>query len=313
MQRLILFLLVVGFYGTSIGQSVDQKKMDKDLKVAEKVIQSIIKQNTVNRFFYSDNKMVNGQYKNGYGVVFSVKKDVHYSYPTIISDYDGAAQVQEAEHGAAHRAIGLVGQASLLKSDEDSSKENPLITSFKEYLRDYASLIRQLKNDEKVLLKTTRNSNGVVVWARDNQFSRRVQSISVEASKSDIDAYAGESINAEEFESRLVISESGHEAKKEPTLEVFSSMIGSLYSSDLSETYYMTSEPWYDRTQSMGVTYYIKVVSSIQADNGYNLPTLDKWVDSKEERNTIIDDMYESFLKSMKENIIEYGLSLIHI
>ena len=84
-------------------------------------------------------------------------------------------------------------------------------------------------------------------------------------------------------------------------------MIGSLYSSDLSDTYYMTSEPWYDRIQNMGVTYHIKVVSSIQVNNGYNLPTINRLVDTKEERNTIIEGMYEGFLESIKENMLEYG------
>ena len=312
MQRFTLSILCTLFIIGAQAQSGPRAQIDVDIDVAETVIQSIMKNHIKNRFFFNEEKMVSGRYKNGYGVVFDIKSSPFNSYHGAVSLVSGT------QSDDAHPIIIKDGQIDRLttgyawKKDtvatQQEKKENSMLTVFKEYVRDYASLFRNLSGDEKILLKNTPDRDDVHFrFPGDQSRGKMMKSITLEVKKSDVDAYTAGSISEAELESRMKIEETEKGEDKIASFEVFSSMLSSLYSESLSETYYMTSSPWYDYSEGVGVTFYGKVYSSIELGDGYSLPTLGRKVESKEERNRTVDELYPTFLDGLKKTLLGYG------
>lgn len=287
---ILLFLLSAYFTGT-FGQTIDQSKMDKDLEVAENILSTLLKQSSSDEFMYlSRGQKVEGNYLANYGVVFSVESS-GFRFYNVESKGKEFESVEMAVAG-------------------EIEPSEMVIQAFKDFLADYGNLIRQLKPSDKILLKTggTRHSRGGVVVFNGQKKTKMTGGISAELNVSDLSSYEKGNLTRDELMDKIEINEDLNSAVKEPQLEVFSSMLERLYEVDLTNTYYMSGTPDYDRLEKFGVTYYLKFYSSLIHDNDeYSLPTIDKKHVSKAERNKIVEEMYPEFLKTFKQNVLDYG------
>ena len=335
MKKIYITLFLGLMVGSTFSQSIDQAKMEKDLEVAKNVLATIMQKQASNRFFFRSSENVSAKYVDDYGVVFTIQNrfgQLTSSYGVAYSDavkaYSDAAKVYSSGKGrvtitkrdkdhdmdedetdapvviADAVAPEVIALENLGGKDEGSMKD-----AFIEFLKDYSTLIRQLKPSNKIMIKTSsRNSRGFGTLVISGVGRARAASnTSVEAVKRDLDDYTAGNINDTQLEAKLVIKESTTDVEKEPEVEVFSSILNRLYQSDMSDTYYVGNSPWYERTDGIGLTYYLKFYSSMEGDGFFYLPTIKKEkVDSKE-RNKLVNDMYPDFLDGFKENILEYG------
>lgn len=306
MKHTILSLLFCFLISPIFGQTMDEAKMKKDLEVAENVLSTIIEGTSGNRFFWRNQDNISSRYNPDYGVVFTVSN----RFPGVAFGTLSEAPVAVYENSDRKGVLSRGENKAVIETViADGEKKGDLKDAFKTFLKDYNSLIRQLKPSHKIMVKTRpRDRSFALVWAGEQGKKRKeITSITVEAKKNDLDDYSKGSISEKELEKRFIVKESSSKVENEPEIEVFSSILKRLYGSDLSKTYYMSSSPWYERTEGFGLTYYLKYYSSSVENGMYFLPTINVNEVDKAERNKIVDEMYDDFLDGLKENIIEYG------
>lgn len=289
-----LILLVPGLF---LAQAVDMDQMDKDIEVAENILATLLEQGSDQRFMMGRNE-VEGSYKENYGVVFTVPSN-RFRFAFVapsgknkdkeviaVPDAEGDAEGQQSE-----------GQAVLKDA-------------FLSFLTDYGHLISQLQASDRILVKTEQSGGGhgrraAVVAGQWG--GKQSTYLSAEVKKSDLTAFEKGSMSKEDLIKAIAINESVMDISAEPQIEVFAAMLERLYDTDLSSTYYMSSQPSFERMKDFGLTYYLKVYSSYVEGDEYYMPTINRRNVTREERQKIVQEMYPKFVESVKENILEYG------
>ena len=103
--------------------------------------------------------------------------------------------------------------------------------------------------------------------------------------------------------------------EKEPELELFASILGRLYKSDLSKTYCSSSTPSYERLSNFGVIFKMKVYTIGRQNLYFSSDDRALFYSSEKKQSTekseaLAKEMYPEFIMGLKRNIIEYGRTL---
>ncbi len=135
--------------------------------------------------------------------------------------------------------------------------------------------------------------------------------ISVEGSRADVTAFREGKISREQSLKRLTVVRTETLDKKEPDLEMLSSIFSRLYRPDLSKTYFVEGNVYYERLRDFGAIFYMRVVSSDQRSlNRYYMPTIGLDNVDQETRNKKVTELYPAFEQDVRENLIEYGRTI---
>lgn len=194
------------------------------------------------------------------------------------------------------------------RSDEDRDSlvavyNTKIIGAAKSFLADYGDLLGLLKADEKIII-TNKDNNQRWYYGQDTKRSILI----VEASKGDIAQYRQGKITREGLLSKIKVTNTESTGKMEPDLELLTSIFNRLYSSDLSSSYYLSGNSYYERLTDFGAIVYMQVYSSNETDGGlFNMPTVDLRRVDRAERDKKVKELYPGFESELKENILEYG------
>jgi len=199
---------------------------------------------------------------------------------------------------------------AILENDDKPSNKNDLENIMIEFLFNYSQLIGQLKPTDKIAISTKKSDYVYVVSDKAGQVNESANGIIVEVLKKDHADYVSGKISRDELISRITINKEDGEALKYRDLDLFSAMIKTLYDKNYSDSYFVTWKPDYQRLNGVGAIYDLKVYSSIEEDGSFAMPGINKHGLSAEERNKKVVELYPIFIKSMKENIIQYGRTI---
>ncbi|HEY3429473.1 MAG TPA: hypothetical protein VGK39_02275 [Cyclobacteriaceae bacterium] len=173
----------------------------------------------------------------------------------------------------------------------------------KDFLADYGDILTQLKGDERIII-TNQGENQR--WFYGQNAKRSI--LIVEASKENISQYRQGKINRDQFISKIKVTNTESSGKMEPDLELLTSIFNRLYSSDLSSSYYMNGNSYYERLTDFGAVVYMQVYSSNETEGGlWNMPTTDLRRVDQATRDKKVKELYPGFESELKENILEYG------
>jgi len=331
MKRTIYgIVLTVLIAGSAFGQAIDQKRMDRDLEIAENILQTL--SNSEGNRFYSSNN-TESSYIPDYGVIFS--------YPNYSFHVLRTLKESKGEYIIAGQASGNVVIAppppdvntssysySAENDDCDGCKEElkeklkeklekgqqKLEEIFKEqatiFLVDYADLISQLKPSDRIMI-TSKSKNSPVVWMDDFDKNRQSTGRTAEILKSDLIAYKQGKSSREATIGKIKFASTVKDEKVERDLELFGSIFAKLYDSDMSSTYYSSSHRInYERLDNFGAIYNMRVYSSSQDNGRHTIRTTRESGLTQEERNQKVNAMYPEFERSIKENILDYGRTI---
>lgn len=307
MKYSILSLIFMFFAGGLWAQSIDKDRMNKDLEVAGNVLSTLLSQDDDIRVNLWSNRKIKGSYVDDYGVIFEVPGSA-YNVFSYVPRGKNTNRVIVAPKAKSKTIISDVEGIAVGEAGKEDTKN-----VFMDFLIDYGHLIRQLKSTDKIMVKTSPGDHGnrfAFAYSGGKKAMAHPDRISVEVQIADLNDYEDGKMDRKALMDKIVVNESSFDPDKEPEIEVFATMLQRLYKTDLSNTYYMTSTPYYDRIDDFGVTYYLKFYSSHINDDLYYIPTIDKGDLNKEERNEIIDDMYTDFLQDIKTNMLDYGYIL---
>jgi hypothetical protein len=320
----VIMLLVSVAHATA---QVDADRMKRDIEVAENVLATLIRNEVnENRFFGLE---VRGYYQEGYGVTFRIPTD--YSLPFALTKIQGTAQtyvytddmapvisIQRAEEerqrtpraespSKNQNSVDLrekTEEKRRLKLDSARDEYNKrLIKASKDFILDYGDFISQLQPNERIVVTNQAENRS---WYFKE--SKRTH-ISIEATKSDIAALRQGKISRDQALSRVKVVNTEFIDVKEPDLELMASIIGRLYRSDLSTTFFSSeSNIYYERLKDYGVIFHMPVYSSNEQDfKTWSMPTQGLQGLSQEERDKKVVELMPKFEQDLKENIIEYG------
>src|SRR5690606_22736995 len=200
MTRTLILTLMIRVTQASLAQEVDRERMNRDLRAAENVLVTLIRQKTErNRMVFP--LSVTGSYQPGVGVTFALPADsttpIAFGLPARSYDVNTwNERVQGVSGGVVRRQQAPVEPESdewrlkdrqqlNLDSLRDLSNER-IIEAARELLADYGSLLSQLPSGESVVI--TNRGDQPRQWVGSLVPAPSRMLLSVEASTDDINA-----------------------------------------------------------------------------------------------------------------------------
>lgn len=309
---------------TSLAQKIDDERMRRDIEVAENVLATLIKQEFEQQrtFFGLD---VKGSYQPGYGVTFRVPSD--NSMPFVISigrdNVQGATVISEGNNyqysfrtNGSNEGESAEGSAIKLKDKSEEKKQasvdsvragynERIISAARNFIVDYGDFISQLAPNERIIV--TNQHDRPHFYFNSGKRTR----LSVEGTRADVTSFKQGKLTRDQAIKKLVIVNTESIEAKEPDMEMLSSIFSRLYRPDLSKTYFIEGNVYYERLKDFGTIFYMQMVSSVEKSmNRYAIPTLGLDGLDQAARDKKVAELYPAFEKDIKENILEYGRTL---
>lgn len=341
----IITLLVCGVAHVSRAQEFDEERMRRDIEIAENVLTTLIKQEIgQQRTFLGID--VNGSYQPGYGVTFRIPTQHSLPFvirlsqelePTMTISNNGVIVAPGNEFEFAQGMRGLENEQRVLERHqrelenahreiEEARREaeahvrkltdrtrktadsirlefnQKIISAAQKFILDYGDFLSQLKPDERIVVTNQDDRNFFYFSAEPRT------RITIEGKRSDIVAFKNGKISREEALKRLKIVNTEVVVTKEADLEMLASIFSRLYRPDLSKTYFVEGNIYYERLRDVGAVFYMRVVSSHQSGpDRYVLPTMNLNNLTLAERDKHVKDVYPTFESDIKDNLLEYG------
>jgi hypothetical protein len=326
MKHTIIFLACASVILSASAQKMDPVRMERDIAVAENVLQTLIKQQFQSQrtFFPLE---IEGTYQEGYGVTF--RFPANYTTPLTITlgdneiVVDGNAIGRDWEFMDKHlenRIHMEIDEEIRIKDRRkpfrtrlnlDSLQKvynDKIIEAAQIFLLDYHDLLSQLPATEKILI--TNRGEQPRIWVSRFMSAPKRMLIEIEASKGDLNQFQSGKLTREQMLSRIRVVNTETSDTAEPDLELLSSILSRLYRSDLSKTYFSDNNVYYERLKNFGVVYYLRLYSSNQRGERFDMPTLKLEDVDQATRDKKVKELYPQFEKEMKENMVDYGRTL---
>lgn len=304
-------------------QNIDEDRMRRDIEVAENVLATLIKHEAGQErtFFGLD---VEGAYQPGFGVTFRLPTDRLMPFMITLSgnDVQGATVISD---GNGYRySITTNGTTKGEVSSEDTYKlkdkakekrqvsadsiraayNERLIAAAQNFILDYGDFISQLAPNEKIVVTNQMDRPHFVFNS-----GKRTR-ISVEGTRADITAFRQGKITREQALKKLTIVNTESVETREQDMEMLSSIFSRLYRPDLSTTYFVEGNVYYERLKDFGAIFYMQMVSSNERMDRFTIPTLRLEGLDQEARDKKVTEMYPAFEEGLKDNVLEYGRTI---
>lgn len=313
-------------------QGPDTDRLQREIEVAENILASLLEtageeEQPNARFFFSRNQ-VEGAYLEGFGVLFTIQ-------PDFLGRIAGTGNVQFFFPGDAPRVI-VQGKAEKSETEE---RDEPPLAGFEDrfrqvsldFLADYAFLLRQLPEEEKVMIRLNTKTAGTFVGpARGLARQQSELAYSAVLPKADMLAFQEGRISRDQLADRIAFTfqEKGPEGDTgiDRDLELLSGIFHRLYRSDLSETFRISGMPSYERIPGAGAILHLSMTSGqfgfapaisglrFSGDNaiGYVFRAdedeeNETGADEQADKAQAVDQAYPAFEATLLENIVEYG------
>ncbi len=313
-------LLAVLVSPLATAQQFDTNRMNRDLNIMENILSEMFKTQSTDSEYTRTisllNRSVRGTYMPGFGVIFMVNNSSSRFPITVQSSSDS-------------------NYSFYYSSDEDDSKTNTVdeasVTArMKEFLKDYASTIGQLKPSENVVVIYGKSANNQYTVIRTFQSAKidldkqkALPVISVSANSADLQAYRSGKLSESAFEKRLKIAK--EDGKEYLDLKVMSNIFETALKDRDADEFRLSGSVDYLMLNNFGVLFSFDV--RIASSSSYSLarslrfaeevvfqqgaPKVDdKEAKSKEEIAAQTKESYNQLKKDLKEYLVDYGRTI---
>ena len=319
----------------AIAQKIDEERMQRDIAVAENVLGTLIKQQFEKQkmFFALE---IKSNYQPGYGVTFYIPAD--YTTPIVFAlpgnetdvwndgrvsgqrfyinegNYENQNNVVAPSERQKKGTLSLKDKKDAkAKLDMDSiqdSYNSKVIEAAKTFLLDYGDMITQLSAAERIIVSN--QGDRPRVWVNKYFNAPNRTHLSVEVLKGDLTQYKQNKISREQASSKIKVINTESVSEVEPDLELLSSIFSRLYRPDLSKTFFVQDNVYFERLKDYGVVYYMQALSSQELGytRRYVMPTVGLEDVDQATRDKTIKELYPKFEQELKDNILEYGRTL---
>lgn len=134
--------------------------------------------------------------------------------------------------------------------------------------------------------------------------------LTAELLKKDHQNFLAGKLSKDQLISKINFIEHNGKNARSKDLDLFGSMIKTLYDVEYTDTYFVSWTPEYERIESVGAVYSFKVFSSYDEDGLYRMPGIKKEGLNEYQRKENVIAMYPEFVKGFKDNLIQYGRAI---
>lgn len=338
MKKMIQTLLcsaIVLSMQTAFAQKVDGERMGRDIAVAENVLGTLIKQQFEKQKMFFPLE-IKSNYQPGYGITFYIPTD--YTTPIVFS-LDGADNFFYREERVSGPGVNYSYDRENRSNDapeiaerdkketirlKDKSKEKSkmdmdsvqdlynakVIEAAKTFLVDYGDMITQLAPTERIIISN--RGDQPRVWVNKFFNAPNRTHLSIEVLKGDLIQYKQDKITRDQLLSKIKVINTESVDEVEPDLELLSSIFTRLYRPDLSKTFFIQDNIYFERLKDYGVVYYMQALSAQELGytKRYVMPTVGLEDVDQATRDKTVKELYPKFEQDLKDNILEYGRTL---
>ncbi|MFD2531060.1 hypothetical protein [Gracilimonas halophila] len=342
-NTILIGLMTLLLSSLSFAQNFDSNRMNRDIKIMESILNELFKieakTNTAsgsnsalqvrsmsgNLAFSSFNRssnQVSGNYIPGYGIIFKV--------PYLISSNISSISVVKNEEKP---NITFYYDANENSGDNQVSEET-VINRIKDFLKDYAPTIGQLKNGEHItIVYGKRNENlphlrvfNISGESKAEEEVEQVPVITVSAKTEDLLALKNGSLSSDNFADRLIISKQDKEEKQRLDLEVMGNILKTAFEEGDGDSFHLinTNSLSYVSIDGFGVHYTLDmhrghgleaftfgaIRSFGRADSEEAEESAKKIQEAREKREATLKTEYETLKDQMKQYLVDYGRTL---
>lgn len=336
---LIGLLTIIIAPATAFSQTLDANRMNRDIRIMENILGELFKTQitpsthtlpnqtfvvTGSGVLHADN--VRGTYLPGFGVIFNVSNSGTW--------------------GSSYRVLsggGENGYTFYYDTDSNDKKapvdQESITSRIQSFLKDYASTIGQLRDDERVMVIFGNQGNNSRLYARllttsssgqkTTEEKEEIPVISVSTKVSDLKEYRTGKINASKFEDRLAIATS--KDKEYLDLTVMGNIFKTALDGQEGEAFRLSGGVNHLMLDNFGALFSLDVrystgsrgrgvwdfntvlrgrVETAVSVNSQAQYTDAKIAEEKEELNKRVNQAYSSLLTNLKEYIVDYGRTL---
>ena len=340
--------ITIGLFLAAFLLSAQSARMNRDIEVAEKILETLLEENYQEGqqdeaiFFLTNNAKVEGTYVEGFGAMFSIASG-HFSHPLLI-------KTEKSKHrflwGKASNPKIAIHKEDVKPLTLEQEQENQKLVQeqFKNvvetFICDYGYLMRQLADDEKIMIRYGKNAT-TFNWNNHPAGFREVYTLSglfqnygpnytATVTKKAIQSFQNDQISADNLKRQIefVFEEAKDKKEKNKDLELLASVLKKVHKQDLEDNgLYFGNTSNYDQIEGIGAIFNwtvrqggdfpfrLHTKKSIRwSDNGVFVfedasdeAEKTKTKPTKEEKQRKLIANYQSFIKYFKENVIEYG------
>jgi len=305
----------------SLAQTIDADLMKRDIEVAESALATLIKHEmSQQQTFFGLN--VKGSYQPGYGVTFRLPPDhamplvsfhPHEMGRAVIAEgnsfrYSINSNGHERPNGSApdetrgEDAIKLKEKSEISADSLRAAYNERVIQAAKNFIVDFGDFIGQLAPNEKIVV--TNQGDQHHFYFNTGKRTR----ISVEGTRADVSAFRQGKLSRDQALKKLTVVNTESLDTREPDMEMLTSIFTRLYRPDLSRTYFVDGNVYYERLKDFGSIFYMQMVSSVErSPNRHTIPTLGLEDLDQASRDKKVTELYPAFEQEIKQNILEYG------
>jgi hypothetical protein len=300
-------------------QKVDDERMVRDIEVAENVLGTLIKQQFEKQKMFFPLE-IKANYQPGYGVTFYLPAD--YTTPIVFTldgadnfiwreqriqgpgvnytydEYDDESSDEQPEQAGKKGTLSLKDKRKEKKQlDMDSVRDAynlKVIDAAKTFVADYGDMITQLAPTERIIVSN--QGDRPRAWVGQYFNSPKRSHLSIEAMKSDLSQYKQGKLTREQLFSKIKVINTETVETVEPDLELLSSIFSRLYRPDLSKTFFIQDNIYFERLKDYGVIYYMQALSSQERGlKRYVMPTVGLDDVDQITRDKKIKELYPKF------------------
>jgi len=317
--------ITIGLFLATFLLSAQTARMNRDIEVIEKILETLVEEVTQvegeeTRYFRLGKK-VEGNYIDGFGAMFTISKESLSG--TYIWTKNKKQKVKQKGD------VFIIRKGKNVTVEEVEANKEKVKANFKKivesFASDYAYLMRQLKDDDKVMIRygapsmdTKNNFPDLLLHNKKGQnYTATITKIAIDAYQNNNDEVA--LINKIDY----VFEEAAERVTKEKDLELLSTILKKLYSSHEEGDFHISGTPYYEKIEGIGARYVMNIrtgngstlfglvqdgTRTVWTDHGFRTITLGKDEDKTDGLTAKeLEEKYVVFIKEMKENIIDYG------
>ena len=329
-QTLVCGVLAIATHNNVLAQKVDEERMTRDIAVAEDILGTLIKQQFERQKMFFPLE-IKSKYQQGYGITFYIPAD--YTTPIVFShpgdnfiwqeeriqgpgvsvyNYEDrrANPPTPPDKNGTIRLADKAGEKSRMEMDSVRDAYNAkVIAAAKTFLADYGDMMTQLVPTERIIIS---NRGDRRAWVNQYFNAPKRTHLSIEALKGDLTQYRQNKISRDQLMTKINVINTQAVDEVEPDLELLSSIFTRLYRPDLSKTFFVGENIYFERLKDYGVVYYMQALSSqeIGYSRRYVMPTVGLEDIDQATRDAKIKELYPKFESELKDNILEYGRTL---
>jgi hypothetical protein len=311
------------------GQDTDQKRMKRDLEVAEKILNELLEENSSSGFRPHVNE---GAYIDGFGVLFTIRSPWGgmglYVSPEIALDWD---RENKLLRGKARAEADDQKATTVYRLKRDSLDQMDM-ARFKQvtetFFADYAYLLSKVPANEKICIKYAQGGGSAFAWG-DAAFGiaqagskGSTPGLTAVVRQQAIQDYRMEKIDRKSLVNKIEYTEDkGMDPEQDRELTLLHSIFNRLYQSDLGNGFYITPNAQLEKIPGLGavLTYQFTTRTNdffmsnefgsytLRGDRRNGRITIAKADDEKEEEEEKEPLDFGAFLDDFKSNVIEYG------